>query len=171
MDWISEATEEDLDLGATAFFGKVGAVLMGSRSFAGRLVHWPHGKRIVVLSSKTAKELDVPAVWAATVSCAPLSRSETHSLCAESLKSVLPCKAAVHMLMSEGVEEVAVVGASTVQRLMVEDWIDELTMVLVPPTLGRGIALLASDCQLYFVASRELAAGCMELRYATKSSK
>jgi hypothetical protein len=68
MDWIADAPK---GLGA-AFFHQVDAVLVGSRSF-GVVHYWPHGNCVVVLSSsKTAKELDIPAALAATVSvCQP----------------------------------------------------------------------------------------------------
>jgi dihydrofolate reductase len=126
---------------------------MGSRSFTGKLLHWPHGKRVVVLSSRSARELDVPPSLASTVSVAP------------------SLKAAFHILLSEGLVDVAVVGASTIQRLWVDGWIDEVTLVLVPRTLGRGILLLGPDCKLVLERVRDLGmAGCLEICYKTSSN-
>jgi hypothetical protein len=69
------------------------------------------------------------------------------------------------MLQGEGVAKVAVVGPSTIQRMMAENRIDELTLVLVPRALGHGITLLPS-CQLSLIGTpRDIGAGWLELRY------
>jgi dihydrofolate reductase len=151
-DWVRDATS-GADLGATAFLAGVSAVVMGSRSFAGRLQAWPHNKRIVVLSSRPSTEIAVPAELASLVSV------------------VGSIKAALDVLQGEGHSKCAVVGAATIQRFMVGGWIDDITLVLVPRTLLSGIPLLA-DCALALRKVRDIGvAGCVELYYKPCESR
>lgn len=145
IDWVLEATG-GVELGATPFLAQCDGLIMGSRSFSSKLlVITPPGKRIVVLTGHPEKFHAPPALV------------HVRSSIGEALE----------VLQGEGCSRIAIIGATTVRSFVERKLIEEMTVVLVPRTLGPGsIPLFPAGCHFLMQDVRDTGiAGCIEIRY------
>lgn len=154
IDWLERANATappGEDFGYQKLFDSVDTLVMGRKTFEKVLSFdtWPFGeKRVVVLSSKLT---DVPDKLTQTVSILNLS----------------PIKI-LETLAHHGSTHIYLDGGNTVQRFLVENLIDEITVTKIPVLLGDGISLfdkVPNDIPLAHVNTRSFNNGFVQSTY------
>lgn len=153
LDWLpgSDGATNDEDYGYAEFFASIDTLVMGRNTHELALTFgaWPYqGKRVIVLSSRYAQELQ------------PLADGVSGT-------SALPAELAAQ-LEQLGAKHVYVDGGKTIQSFLRAGLIDEMTITRVPVLLGEGIPLfgaLEQDIKLLHQSGRTFATGMVESRY------
>lgn len=130
IDWLNEAQSlvpKGEDCGYKAFMDSVDAMIMGRKTFEQVLTFgpWHYGDTPVVVLSH--HPVPIPSNLPDTVS---------HS--SESPKALL------QRLAEQDVKHVYIDGGGTIQSLLAEFLIDEITITRVPIVIGDGISFFAS---------------------------
>lgn len=125
IEWLNEVPNpNNIDMGYTAFLGKIDAVVMGKTTFEVVLsfgIDWPYTKPVFVLSNcqkRAPKELEGKVEF---ISGTP--------------------NEIVDYINSKGYLNLYLDGGYTVQSFLKEDLIDEITITTMPIVLGGGPTL------------------------------
>ncbi len=150
LSWLPGPAADGDDAGFGAFLARVGALLMGRRTFDvvdGFDGPWPYGERPVLVATHRPLLCGRPGVRAVT---GPIS-----DLVAAARRAA-------------GSGDVYVDGGEIVRQALDAGVLDALTVTVVPIVLGRGIPLGAgvrARHPLALRASRNLAGGMVQLTY------
>jgi dihydrofolate reductase len=150
LSWLPGPSADGDDAGFGAFLARVGALLMGRRTFDvvdGFDGPWPYGERPVLVATHRPLLCGRPGVRAVT---GPVS-----DLVAAARRAA-------------GSGDVYVDGGEIVRQALDAGLLDELTVTIVPIVLGRGRALGAgarARHPLTLTTSRALAGGLVQLTY------
>jgi dihydrofolate reductase len=145
IEWLTSRGELAGDTGYEAFMSGVSCIVMGKGTYETTLGFdgWPHQDRRVVVLSRTL---------------------ETDDLRVEVVRSLADLAEA----LAHATGGVYVDGGQTIQALLREGWIDEVTISRVPVLIGEGKALfgsLAADVSLELIENLTLGAGLTQTRY------
>lgn len=125
LSWLPAPVEGGDDLGFSAFLDKVGALLMGRRTFdvvAGFAGPWPYGDRPCLV----ATHRPLPAVSAPVRAVS----GDIHGLVAEARAAA-------------GGLDVYIDGGALIRQALAADLVDGMTLTTVPVVLGAGVPLFA----------------------------
>lgn len=128
LDQANEAVPAGEDCGYGAFFASIDAMLMGRKSFdqVMRFPEWPYGNTPVFVLSHSLRELPSNAPPSVTLlSGSPASVAET--------------------IQSKGYSHVYVDGGTVVSAFLEAGLLSEITLTLIPVTLGSGIPLFGKQ--------------------------
>lgn len=129
IDWLEQANATlppGEDCGYAAFFDSVDTLVMGRKTFETVLSFdsWPfNNKRVIVLSSKLKAVPERVSGLAAVA-------------CAEPMKILSD-------LADQGAKHIYLDGGVTIQRFLMHNLIDEITLTRIPVILGEGVSLFA----------------------------
>ncbi|KTD41567.1 dihydrofolate reductase and methyltransferase [Legionella parisiensis] len=160
IDWLMKANSlvpEGEDGGYKSFISSVDGLVMGRNSFEQVLSfdEWPYGELpVVVLSSDP---MDIPKHLQKYVS----SSSATPS-------------ALVQRLAKKGMKHLYVDGGITIQKFIIENLIDELTITLIPILLGSGRSLFGPqkhDIELELLETKNIGCSIVQLKYRIMNTR
>jgi len=151
LDWLPQGPGVEDTF--TPFFARVGAMLMGRRTYdvvCGFGDEWPYG--------------DVPVLVATS---RPLTSERP---------SVRPVSGGISDLVkmakeAAGERDVYIDGGALIRSALDAGLIDDLTVTILPVVLGAGVPLFAGTARrhpLELVGARELGGGLVELRYRSR---
>jgi dihydrofolate reductase len=144
ISWLEKANElvpKGEDCGYNKFFASVDALVMGRRTFeqAASFPEWPYGNTPVYVLSSSLAHL-------------PVGLPQSVSL----LKGA-PVEVAAH-LSASGFKHVYVDGGFVVQSFIAARLLHEITITLIPVTLGGGVPLFgAQSSPVWFTLLRSKA--------------
>jgi dihydrofolate reductase len=148
LDWLSggEGKAEDT---FTPFFGQIGALLMGRRTYevVAGFSGWPYGGTPVLVATSRPLAPAQASVRAVTGGIA--------DVIAEARRIA-------------GDRDVYVDGGALIRSALDAELIDEVTVTVIPIVLGAGIPLFAGAARrhrLELLGSRPIGGGLVELRY------
>ena len=128
IEWLHAIPNpEGTDMGYTAFFTQIDAVVMGRNTFetvCGFDMEWPYKKPVFVLSH--------------SMNHIPEKYREHAELVQGSLKEVLK------KIHAKGYFNLYIDGGKTIQSFLQEDLIDKMTITIIPFLLGGGIPLFGT---------------------------
>lgn len=148
IDWLHELPTAGEDHGYPAFWAGIDALVVGRSTWETALgfPEWPYaGKRVVVVTHRPLAATHGEETWSG------------------------PLTPLVERLGAEGVRRVYLDGGILVQQGLAEGLVDELTLTVVPRTLGTGRRLFGSDTpDTYWrlVSATPFPSGLVQLRYA-----
>jgi dihydrofolate reductase len=153
LDWLpgSDGQAPAEDTGYQDFYASVDTLVTGRNTYELVLTfgEWPYqGKRVVVLSSRYAKQMQPIAegVWGSSASPQELAAQ----------------------LAELGARHVYVDGGRTIQGFLRASLIDDMTVTRIPVLLGDGIPLfggLERDIRLQHLSTRVLGDGMVQSSY------
>lgn len=129
LDWLEKisppADNDKEDYGFKSFLAGVDALVMGKNTYtiaaAAGADQWPYqGKRVIVLSSSLTSICDRAEIYAGDIITL------------------------VEKLYAEGVRHIYVDGGKTISQFLNQEFIDDITITLIPVILGSGIPLFQS---------------------------
>lgn len=148
LEWLSPpASTEDT---FTPFFARVGAMLMGRRTFdvlAGFEEIWPYGDTPILVATHrplTPHQSSVRAVRGSIEEMIAAARKEA------------------------GARDIYVDGGALIRAALDADLVDRLTITIVPVALGAGIPLFAGCAHRHdfeLIRSRPIGGGLVQLEY------
>jgi dihydrofolate reductase len=151
LDWLS--IREGVQDTFTPFLERVGAILMGRRTFdvvCRFEEQWPYGERPLLVATSRSLEAPRPSVQPVTGGI---------------LELVGQAKEAA------GRDDVYVDGGQLIRTSVDAGLVDEITVTLMPVILGQGIPLFAGASQrhhLELLRSRPIGGGLVELKYGPR---
>lgn len=131
LDWLDEANKKipkGEDCGYNEFFNSIDTIILGRVTFQKVLSFnkWPYGeKKTIVLSNN---EIKIPLELKKTVSWSAINPFDL-----------------VHKLSKEGKRSIYVDGGNTIQRFLLSDLLDEITITIIPILLGNGKRLFSEN--------------------------
>ncbi|QLZ68763.1 dihydrofolate reductase [Legionella sp. PC1000] len=154
IDWLMKVNSlvpEGEDGGYQSFISSVDGLIMGRNSFEQVLTfdEWPYGDLPVVVMS--SRPMNIPKHIQKCVS----SSFETPY-------------ALVQRLAKKGMKHLYIDGGITIQKFIVENLIDELTITLIPILLGSGRSLfgpLKHDIGLELLETKSIGSSIVQLKY------
>lgn len=151
--WLHEGepVEEGDDMGYSALFNAVDALVMGRGSFEKVLEFdpWPYGTKPVIVLSRN--QLEVPEALRDTVRIDSSSPQEL-----------------VDKLSQEGYTRIYLDGGKVIQSYLREGLVDNMTITMIPVLIGAGIPLfggLEKDVKLKLLESKSWQNGMVQLNY------
>lgn len=153
LDWLP-TDEEGMEDTFTPFFERVGAMLMGRRTFdvvVGMEGFWPYGDTPVLVATRRPLTSEIPTVRRAE---GPITAMVEQALEAARGKDVY-----VH-------------GGALIRSALDAGLVDELTVTVVPTILGAGRPLFAGVSrrhELELEDVRPIGLGLVQLRYRRKA--
>lgn len=150
LDWLP-TTNPDVEDTFTPFMARVGAILMGRRTYdvvLGLEGPWAYGDTPMLVV--TSRPLDA-------------ARASVSATAGDAATLAASAKAAA------GERDVYVDGGALIRSLLDADLIDELTVTIVPVVLGAGLPLFAGCTRrhaLDLVSSRPIGGGLVQLTYS-----
>lgn len=147
IDWLEHPGTAGEDYGYEPFFATIDALVMGRATYDTVLGFgtWPYaGKRLVVVSHRPFE---------------PKHGEERHE------GALAPL---MDRLGDEGVRRVYLDGGALVQQALAEGLVDDLTLTIVPVTLGTGRRLFGDttpERTWTFAGSQSWPSGLTQLRY------
>ena len=128
IDWLNSIPNpSENDMGYKEFYSQIDALLMGRNTFETILgfdIEWPYDKPVFVLSN--------------SLNSIPKIIDDKVFLVRGELKSI------IHTINNKGYKNLYIDGGNTIQSLLNEDLIDELTITTFPLLLGGGAKLFTS---------------------------
>jgi dihydrofolate reductase len=116
---------------------------------------WPYGKkRTIVLSNN---EIKIPLELKKTVSWSALNPYDL-----------------IQKLSKEGIRSIYVDGGNTIQRFLLCDMLDEMTITIIPILLGKGKRLFSEvtkEIRLELISSKAYDFGFVQNRYKVCKEK
>lgn len=154
IDWLMKANQlapPGEDGGYKSFIATIDGLVMGRYSFEKVLSFesWPYGDLPVVVMSNQL--LEIP----------------DHLKNVVSVSSETPLEL-VKRLTNEGLKHLYIDGGITIQKFIVSNLINELTITFVPVLLGSGRSLfgaLARDIELEQIALNSFGGGFVQIKY------
>lgn len=154
IDWLMKVNSlvpEGEDGGYKSFISSVDGLVMGRNSFEQVLSfdEWPYGNLPVVVISSNS--INIPKHLQKCVS----SSSERPS-------------ALVQRLAKKGMKHLYIDGGITIQKFIIENLIDELTITVIPILLGSGRSLfgpLKHDIELELLETKNIGCSVVQLKY------
>ncbi|MCE0723476.1 dihydrofolate reductase family protein [Legionella resiliens] len=148
---VNSLVPEGEDGGYQSFISSVDGLIMGRNSFEQVLTfdEWPYGDLPVVVMS--SRPMNIPKHIQKCVS----SSFETPY-------------ALVQRLAKKGMKHLYIDGGITIQKFIVENLIDELTITLIPILLGSGRSLfgpLKHDIGLELLETKSIGSSIVQLKY------
>ncbi len=160
LDWLDQANKrvpKGEDCGYKEFLKSIEIIVMGRVTFEKVLTFdkWPYEeKRIIVLSNN---EIKIPIELQKTV-----------------LWSSLKPYDLVQKLSKEGKRNIYVDGGNTIQRFLLSDLLDEITITIIPILLGKGKRLfseIAREIKLELIGSKSYDFGFVQNKYRIRNKK
>jgi dihydrofolate reductase len=154
LDWLNEANKrvsKGEDCGFNKFIESIDCLVMGRVSFEKVLTfsQWPYSEmKVIVLSSK---KIEIPVKLQKTVSCSALSPPDL-----------------IKKLTIDRAKKIYVDGGVTIQKFLLHNLLDEITITIIPVLLGRGKPLFAGinrEIKLELVSSKAFDFGFVQNRY------
>ena len=160
LDWLdaqNAIVPEGEDCGYNAFIESVDSLIMGRKTYEKVLSfgQWPYGDKPVIVLSHN--KIEIPDRLAPTVS---------HS-------SESP-KALYERFKQEGVQRLYIDGGITIQQFLMEGFIDEIAITVIPIILGSGIPLfgqLEKEIQLKHIKTKTYDFGFVQSTYKVLKRK
>lgn len=153
IDWLMEysgPTEED-EFSFMNFLNSVDVLIMGRNTF--EKVHsfdeWPYGNTRVIVLTRTMNSIENP-------------KSDTIELYNGSIDTL------IKSLEKQGCERLYIDGGQTVQSFLIDNYITDITLTIVPTLLGAGISLfgkLEDRLKWSLVGNKRYESGLVTLQY------
>jgi dihydrofolate reductase len=149
IDWLTGG-ENTEDYGYAEFISAIDHVVMGRNTYEKVLTFggWPYEKKVIVL---TSRDLTIPLELANKV---------------EALH--LPPRELIAELEHRGARHIYLDGGVTIQHLLRENLVDELTITTIPVLIGTGLPLFGAldrDVKLELIKSKSFKNGFVQNKY------
>ncbi len=159
--WLAPLFDDEVGQFMDAMFGRVGAFLLGRRTYDIFAAYWP---KVDDPDNPIATQLNTLPKYVASTTLTDPSWANTTVLSGD-------VAAAVRELKDRPGEELQVHGSATLVRfLLANDLVDELNLITFPVIVGQGMRLFAErglDTELELVASRTTPRGVAIQTYRT----
>jgi dihydrofolate reductase len=150
LSWLPTPDPEITDFGYGAFMARIGALLMGRRTYdvvEGFGGDWPYGQRPVLVATRNPLELKIPTVRAVEGSVLELIEQAREAA---------------------GELDVYIDGGDLIRQALDAGLIDEVILSVIPTILGAGTPLFAGHPRrhdLTLVSSQTFNGGLVQLTY------
>jgi dihydrofolate reductase len=151
LDWLSVVERPGEDYGYQAFFDSIDALVIGRKTYDTALgfEKWPYeNKRCIVVTRS------------------PPAARHGETFHSGSLSSLLD------RLGAAGARRVYVDGGVLIRSFLAEDFVDDVTLSVIPVLLGAGISLFGGvERRMQLVSSRSFPSGLVQLSYNVERTR
>ncbi|MDH5655337.1 MAG: dihydrofolate reductase family protein [Spirochaetia bacterium] len=150
LDWLSIAEKEGEDYGFSKFFSSIDTIVMGRNTFdiVKEFKPWPYSeKQCIIYTSRPAEVLHNEKYFSGSI-------SELYEF-----------------IQKSGADNVYADGGRLIQGFLEHDYIDEITISIIPILLGDGIPLfgkMQKNIKLHLMESVRFETGLVQVRYRLK---